>query len=264
MRITVVSWNANGLRSILAKTFFSMVRALDPQIICLQETKLSVEPAIDLPNHPYRHFHNAQRHGYSGTAVFSQLPPRSISLQTRPEETIQPDEGRVLLLEFDHFFLVNVYTPNVRADLSRLPLRRDGWDPAMKTFLQILDGQKPTIVCGDFNVAHGPADLARPSENAGRAGFTNEERAGFDGLLSAGFVDAFRALHPDRLGAYTWWAYRAGARVRNVGWRIDYFLVSTCLLPWIVRCDIAPTIGGSDHAPIFLELDLPDGEPNVE
>jgi exodeoxyribonuclease-3 len=165
-----------------------------------------------------------------------------------------------MAVDFGDFFLVNVYTPNARQDLSRLPLRRDGWDPAMRDFLADLDGRKPTVVCGDFNVAHRPVDLARPEANRGQAGFTDEERIGFDGLLDAGFVDAFRALHPDRRDAYTWWSYRSGARARNIGWRIDYFLISARLLPNLNRCEIFPSITGSDHAPILLALDLPTHE----
>lgn len=235
-----------------------MVRTLEPRVICLQETRLSPRtiPEIDLPSHPHRHFHLAQKSGYSGTAVLSQIPFHPIAGETPPERLIRPAEGRVQALDFGPFFLVNVYVPNARSDLSRLALRRDGWDPALRSFLAELDRQKPTIACGDFNVAHRPGDLARPDANRGQAGFTDEERAGFDGLLAAGFGDAFRTLHPDRGGAYTWWSYRSGARARNVGWRIDYFLLSTRLLPRLVRCEIFPAIAGSDHAPILVELDL--------
>jgi exodeoxyribonuclease-3 len=158
----------------------------------------------------------------------------------------------VQIADFEKFFLVNVYVPNARADLSRLPLRSDHWDPALGDLLRRLGERKPTIACGDFNVAHRPIDLARPEENRGNAGFTDEERAGFDGLLAAGFSDVFRTLHPNLTGAYSWWSYRSGARERNVGWRIDYFLASNALLPSISDCRIIPEIIGSDHAPNFL------------
>ena len=251
----IVSWNVNGLRSIVAKTYGSMVDAVDPDVICLQETKISADTLLpELGPFPWKRFHCALRRGYSGTAVLSKLEPLSYGCNTAPEQLIAPMEGRVQLVEFEKFFLVNVYVPNAQAKLTRLPLRRDRWDPEFCNLLQSLAQRKSVLACGDFNVAHREIDLARPAENRGNAGFTDEERRGFDCYVEAGFVDVFRALHPNRAGAYSWWSYRAGARQRNVGWRIDYFIATEDLVPFVSRCDILSSIGGSDHAPLVLEL----------
>lgn len=255
----IISWNVNGLRSILSKGFQSTMNGEDPDIICLQETKVDGGSIPDLGEIPQIHhfFNCAEKPGYSGTAALLKFPPKSWERQTAPEQLLDPAEGRVIILDLGNFFLVNVYTPNARNDLARLPLRRDLWDPAFLRLLSSLDGKKPTVVCGDFNVAHQPIDLARPAANRGCAGFTDGERSGFGAYLSGGFVDIFRRLHPDRSDAYSWWSYRSGARARNVGWRIDYFLVSARLASAVTRCEILSTIGGSDHAPILLELEMP-------
>ncbi|MDR2664579.1 MAG: exodeoxyribonuclease III [Puniceicoccales bacterium] len=251
----IVSWNVNGLRSVLQKSYYDFLESYDPDVFCLQETKIGPQTALpDLGPFPYRYLHCAGRPGYSGTAVLSKIPPRSYDCGTAPDGLLEPREGRVQLLDFGALFLLNVYVPNARADLSRLPLRRDRWDPTFLALLRELGSEKFVLACGDFNVAHEPIDLARPDENRGHAGFTDEERAGFGAYLSAGFVDVFRSLHPRQAGAYSWWSYRAGARKRNVGWRIDYFLASPELAGSAARCEILTETGGSDHGPILLDL----------
>jgi exodeoxyribonuclease-3 len=254
--VKIASWNVNGLRSILEKTLPRFVEEADPDVLCLQETKVNPGTIPDCfgGSYAWRAHNCAVKRGYSGTAVFSKIQPENCDLRTRPEGLLEPAEGRVMVLDFGAFHLVNVYTPNARAELTRLPLRERHWDPAFRDLLLELDGKKPVLACGDFNVAHRPIDLAHPEANRGSAGFTDGERAGFDGHLAAGFVDIFRHLHPDRAGAYSWWSYRGGARGRNVGWRIDYFLGSARLLPSVTRCEILPAVGGSDHAPLILEF----------
>jgi exodeoxyribonuclease-3 len=253
----IVSWNVNGLRSVVAKTYGTMLERINPDVLCLQETKISGDCKLpDLGEFQWKYFHCAVRRGYSGTAIFSKIKPLSYDCHTAPDGMLDPSEGRVQLIEFENFFLVNVYAPNSKAELARLPLRRDRWDPAFRDFLLHLAQKKGVVACGDFNVAHREIDLARPAENRGNAGFTDEERSGFDGYGSAGFIDLFRAIHPDRAGAYSWWSYRAGARQRNVGWRIDYFLVSADMLQLAANCEIVAQIGGSDHAPLLADFTL--------
>jgi exodeoxyribonuclease-3 len=245
------------LRSIAAKTYHSMINSLRPDVLCLQETKISDGTVLpDLGDFSCRHINCAVRRGYGGTAVFSKIDVANCGERSAPMDMLlSPSEGRVQLLEFERFYLVNVYVPNAGAELGRLPLRRDLWDRAFCDFLCSLALEKSTIACGDFNVAHEPIDIARPAENRGHAGFTDDERRGFGAYGSRGFVDVFRHLHPDLCGAYSWWSYRAGARLRNVGWRIDYFLVTEDILPLAINCEIAGSIGGSDHAPVVLDLD---------
>jgi exodeoxyribonuclease-3 len=255
----IVSWNVNGLRSIVAKTFHALVAEVAPDILCLQETK--VDPG-SIPSevraaYPHCIFHCAARRGYSGTAILSKVPPVGHDCGSRPEQLLTPQEGRIIAADFGAFFLVNVYTPNAKAELTRLDLRKNQWDPAFLELLSDLDRQKPVVACGDFNVAHRPIDLARPEENCGHAGYTDEEREGFDHYLDAGLVDIFRHLHPGRSHAYSWWSYRGGARERNVGWRIDYFLGSARLTNSVTGCEILDHITGSDHAPVSMDFTPP-------
>ncbi|MDR1457097.1 MAG: exodeoxyribonuclease III [Puniceicoccales bacterium] len=252
----IATWNVNGLRSILQKTFEDFVRAVDPDVICLQETKISpdVIPDLGFPQYGFRSFNCANRRGYSGTAILSKIAPQSINEQTHLEMLLPSHEGRVQVCEFKNFFLVNVYVPNAQAQLTRLPLRHLQWDVEFGRYLAELNAKKPVLACGDFNVAHQAIDLARPKENRGNAGFTDEERSGFSNILDKGFVDVFRLQNPKHVGTYSWWSYRCNARERNVGWRIDYFLASQGMLPAIGECKILTHITGSDHAPVLLEL----------
>ncbi len=250
----LISWNVNGIRAILQKGFLDFVAQAKPEILYLQETKAhpeQVEKILD--DYPFQYWRSAHKKGYSGTAVFSKLEPIKIhNPDFLPEAE---NEGRVLTLEFQDFFLVNVYTPNSKDDLSRLGFRTAVWDKAFLDYLKVLEKAKPVAVCGDFNVAHKEIDLARPKENQKSAGFTPEERAAFNAYIEAGFVDSFRVFNQEP-AQYTWWSYRAGARERNVGWRIDYFLVSADLRDKIKSAVIYPHIMGSDHCPVGLELTL--------
>jgi exodeoxyribonuclease-3 len=252
----IVTWNVNGLRSILQKTFDDFVRDVDPDIICLQETKVSpdVIPDLGFPQYGFRSFNCADRRGYSGTAILSKFAPRAVDERTGLESLLPAHEGRVQVAEFGKFFLVNVYVPNAQAKLTRLPLRYLQWDVEFGRYLAELDARKPVLACGDFNVAHEPVDLAQPEENRGNAGFTDGEREGFSNILARGFVDVFRAKNPDAKAAYSWWSYRCGARERNVGWRIDYFIASKRMVPVIGGCEILARVTGSDHAPVLLEV----------
>ncbi len=249
----LVSWNVNGLRSCLNKGFLEAFQALDADIFCLQETKMERGQAeIDLPGYQ-EIWNSAKKKGYSGTAVFTRIPPKSYSLGIGVEG--MDDEGRVITLEYETFYLVNVYTPNSQRELVRLDYRME-WEEAFRNFLQELDSRRPVIVCGDFNVAHQEIDIKNPKSNRRNAGFTDEEREKMTQLLGAGFADTFRTLHPDRKDAYTWWSYWANARERNIGWRLDYFLVSRRLMPQVTAAEIHPDIMGSDHCPVSLEIDL--------
>jgi exodeoxyribonuclease-3 len=251
----LVSWNVNGLRSALSKTLHRFMGEVDPAILCLQETKLPDDqvPSLGPLPYPFVQFHGAKRRGYSGTAVLAKFFPKDVHRETAVKKIIDPVEGRVMVLDFEEFFLVNVYTPNAGRDLRRLSLRSSQWDPAFRDLLQHLAATKPVLACGDFNVAHREMDLARPADNVGNAGFTDGERAGFSAILDTGFVDVFRHLHPQRRDAYSWWSFRSRCRARNIGWRIDYFLASRDFLPRIVHCDILAHWIGSDHAPLVLE-----------
>jgi exodeoxyribonuclease-3 len=253
MRIRLVSWNVNGLRAVLRKDGFAFLAKERPHALCLQETRAApgqLEPGfLDLP-HVY--WNPAKRPGYSGTATFSRIAPISTRRGTGSDR--DDDEGRVLTLEFEKFFLVNVYTPNSRRDLSRLPYRQR-WDRAFLRFLKGLEKKKPVVFCGDINVAHEEIDLARPRECRGLHGFTDEERAGFTAIVRSGFIDTFRHFHPEG-GAYTWWSFGKGVRERNVGWRIDYFVISSALEPALRDAFILPHVMGSDHCPVGVVLDI--------
>lgn len=249
-----ISWNVNGLRACLQKGFLDFFQAEDADFFCLQETKLQEgQVALELPG--YHQFWNyAQKKGYSGTAIFSKLPPLSVSYGLGIPEL--DTEGRVITLEFDNFYLVTCYTPNAQQALARLDFRLE-WEKAFSQYLVGLDQKKPVVVCGDLNVAHQEIDLKNPTANRGNAGFSDEERQCFTDLLAAGFTDTFRLLHPDAVGCYSWWSYRFKARQNNAGWRIDYFLTSNRLAPTIQNTPIYHQVLGSDHCPVGLEWELP-------
>jgi exodeoxyribonuclease III len=263
----LVSWNVNGIRSIHKKGMFvPFLERVKPDIVCLQETKAEEHQSeVDLPD--YEEYWNSAttRKGYSGTAIFSRVKPLSIMLGF-PEDILKkfklidgygdPNaEGRVITAEYKDFFLVNVYTPNSKPDLSRLTLRHKHWDPAFLAFVKQLEKKKPVIFCGDLNVAHTADDLANPKQNEGEHGFTKEEREGADAIIKAGYVDAFRLFHEGN-GHYTWWSHFANARDRNIGWRIDYFFVSEKISSRISSCEIRPDVYGSDHCPVLLDIRL--------
>jgi exodeoxyribonuclease-3 len=250
----LISWNVNGLRSILGKGFGDYLRAEDADVVCLQEIKAAPDQ-VELPLAPgWRVWWNAaQRKGYSGTLTLARIAPGTVTAGIGEPEG--DAEGRVQTLEFAGFYLVNVYTPNARGDLSRLDFRTRVWDPAFRAHCQRLEARKPVIFCGDLNVAHREIDLANPRANRGSAGFTDAERAQFDLHLQAGYLDSFRVFDPAP-ARYSWWSYRAGARARNVGWRIDYFGVSARLRERLRAAFIRPEVMGSDHAPVGIELDL--------
>ncbi|MGG0814170.1 exodeoxyribonuclease III [Paenibacillus alvei] len=260
----LISWNVNGLRACVNKGFLDYFREMDADIFCVQETKLQ-EGQIDLDlGEEYEQYWNyALKKGYSGTAVFTKKKP--LSVRYGIEENEEP-EGRILTLEFESFFLVNVYTPNSKRDLSRLEERLE-WEERFRCYLQKLDACKPVIVCGDLNVAHQEIDLKNPKSNHGNSGFTAEEREKMTILQDAGFTDTFRHLYPDQTDAYTWWSYMPKVRERNIGWRIDYFLVSSRLRDFLVDARIDSNILGSDHCPIHLimnDCDTPQSEDKAE
>lgn len=262
----ICSWNVNGLRAILKKGDLQHFLQLEnPDIICLQETKAKEGQAeIDLPEYQ-EIWNSADRPGYSGTAIFTKIKPLKINYnfaETSPNNNTFADlygnslsEGRVLSLEFEKFFLVNVYTPNSKADLSRLDFRQNVWDPYFLNYINHLATTKPVIVCGDFNAAHTAIDLARPKDNEFHAGFTQEERQAITNLTNSGFIDSFRTLHPNEI-AYTWWSMRTRAREHNIGWRIDYFFISAILQPKLQQAQIYSDVFGSDHCPISVKLDF--------
>ncbi|MDR3073495.1 MAG: exodeoxyribonuclease III [Deltaproteobacteria bacterium] len=247
----LISWNVNGLRACLGKGGLASFRQLDADAICLQEIKMEKGQAVvDLPE--YEDFWNsAERKGYSGTAVFTRTKPLRASCGMGIPE--HDREGRIITLEYEPFYLVNVYTPNAQDQLARLEYRMV-WDDAFRAYIAGLDARKPVVVCGDLNVAHQEIDLRNPKSNRSNPGFTDEERAKMTALLDAGFADSFRALYPDATGAYSWWSFRANARANNTGWRIDYFLVSRRLMPQVEDAAIHPDIYGSDHCPVSLTL----------
>jgi exodeoxyribonuclease-3 len=250
----IVSFNVNGIRAILKKDFLADVHRLNADVICLQETKAQddqVAEALAVVEGYHIYSNSAERKGYSGTAILTKEKPLSISYDMGIEE--HDKEGRVIAAEYNDFFLVTVYTPNSGSELLRLSYRQD-WDKHFLTYLKELEKKKPVVVCGDLNVAHKDIDLARPKENYNKAaGFMQEEIDGMDAYTSNGFVDTFRVLHPDGI-KYSWFSYRGGARERNVGWRIDYFLVSEALLPRVNSADIHNEIYGSDHCPVSVEF----------
>lgn len=246
-----ISWNVNGLRAVLGKNFREAFEALDADFFCLQETKLQ-EGQVDLQLSGYYAYWNyADKKGYSGTAVFCRREPLHVTYGMGIDE--HDHEGRVITLEMDGFYLVCVYTPNSQDGLRRLDYRM-AWEDDFLAYIKRLDAQKPVIVCGDLNVAHQEIDLKNPQTNRRNAGFTDEERGKMSVLLDSGFVDTFRLLHPTEEGAYSWWSYRFRAREKNVGWRIDYFIVSQRLAPQVAEAAIHAEVMGSDHCPVELRL----------
>ena len=246
-----ISWNVNGLRAARGKGFEEVFVALDADFFCLQETKLQ-QGQIDMAFPGYESYWSyAEKKGYSGTAIFTRHTPLSVRYNLGLPE--HDTEGRAVTLEYGDFFLVCVYTPNAQDGLKRLDYRI-AWEDAFRAYLLALDRQKPVIACGDMNVAHEEIDLKNPKSNVGNPGFSDEERGKFTELLAAGFTDSFRFLYPDRRDAYSWWSYRAAARARNVGWRIDYFVISDRLRDKVKDAFILPEIPGSDHCPVGLEL----------
>ncbi|MNM02586.1 Exodeoxyribonuclease [compost metagenome] len=248
----LISWNVNGLRACVNKGFNDYFGEADADIFCVQETKLQEgQIALDHGGKYLQYWNYAEKKGYSGTAVFTKTEPLSV---TRGLDGEDDTEGRVLTLEYENFYLINVYTPNARRDLSRLAYRME-WEDRFREYLKKLDRDKPVVVCGDLNVAHREIDLKNAKANMGNSGFTNEERGKMTELLEAGFVDTFRYLYPDKSDMYSWWSYMPKVRERNVGWRIDYFLVSSRLASSVTRADIECAVMGSDHCPVVLELE---------
>lgn len=246
-----ISWNVNGLRACMQKGFMEYFQQSNADFFCLQETKLQAGQ-VDIHLDGYFQFWNyAQKKGYSGTAIFTKHEPLSVSYGMNIPEL--DNEGRLITLEYDNFYLVTCYTPNAQRELARLDFRMV-WENAFADYLCALDAKKPVIVCGDLNVAHTEIDLKNPKSNRGSAGFSDEERACFSSLLSRGFTDSFRYLYPDVTEAYSWWSYMFKARQNNAGWRIDYFLVSDRLKGQIAQASIHSDILGSDHCPVSLEL----------
>lgn len=262
----IYSWNVNGIRAVATKgALATFLEKEDPDIICFQETKAH-ESQLELDTVGYHTFWaSADKKGYSGTAIWSKTEPLNVYYGL-PEELISQyaldtdtygdvsGEGRVITAEYDEFYVISVYTPNTKNDLSRLQMRAEKWDPAFRAYVSRRAETKPVIFCGDLNVAHNDIDLANPKANKGKHGFTTEERVGFDKLLEAGFVDTYRTAHPEEEGAYTWWTHWANARARNVGWRIDYVMVSAPLAARITSANIHQNIIGSDHCPVSINL----------
>jgi len=261
----IISWNVNGIRAVHKKgLFMPFIEKHQPDILCLQETKAQENQSeVDLPEYE-EYWNSAEKKGYSGTAIFTKIKPISVVLGL-PEKiakkyNLKDDgygnpntEGRVITLEFEKFYVVSVYTPNAKDDLSRMPLRHKQWDPAFLSYMQELEKNKPVIFCGDLNVAHTEEDLARPKENIGNKGFTDEEREGIQNIVDAGFVDTFR-LFTKGNGHYSWWSHFANARARNIGWRIDYIFVSPKLAKKVSSAKIFSEVMGSDHCPVSIEL----------
>lgn len=247
----LISWNVNGIRACVNKGFENFFKEADADIFCIQETKC--QPGqIDLEFEGYQSYWNsAEKKGYSGTAIFTKQKPLQVQYGIGIEE--HDKEGRVITLEYENFYLVNIYTPNSKRELERLEYRQI-WEDEIRKYLSNLNNMKPVIMCGDLNVAHQEIDLKNPKTNRGNAGFTDEERSKMTELLDAGFVDSFRYLYPEKTDAYSWWSYMGRAREKNVGWRIDYFIVSEDMKKQIKGATIYPEIMGSDHCPVGLEI----------
>ena len=247
----LISWNVNGIRSILKKGFLEFVRKEKPDVLCVQEIKARPEDVtLDLPGY-VQYWNSAERKGYSGTAIFSKVKPLKVTMGLGQEK--HDKEGRVICAEFPDFYLTNVYTPNSKRGLERLPYRTKEWDVDFLGYMKKLEKRKPVIFCGDLNVAHTEIDLADPKTNVKNHGFTPEERAGFDRIVAQGFVDSFRVFQKDG-GHYTWWSPMSNARSRNIGWRIDYFCLSKSLVSRLKRAWILPHVMGSDHCPVAIEI----------
>ena len=249
----IISWNVNGIRAVLKKGFYDFMNENKPDIICIQETKAHPEQVdLKLKDYPYHYWNSAEKKGYSGTAIFSKIEPLNISYGIGIKK--HDNEGRVITAEFKQYYLVTVYTPNSKRELLRLDYRQKEWDIDFLKYLKKIEKIKPVIFCGDLNVAHKEIDLKNPATNHRNAGFTKEEREGFDNYINAGFIDTFREFEKGE-GHYTWWSYMFQARKRNIGWRIDYFCVSKLLIKIIKDAYILKDVMGSDHAPVVIEID---------
>ena len=249
----LISWNVNGLRAVYKKGFEDFFHLVDADIFCIQETKMQEnQMEVDFPGY-YKYFNSAEKKGYSGTAVFTKQKPLNVSFGIGIDE--HDREGRVITLEFNKFYMVDCYTPNAQRELTRLEYRMK-WEEDFRKYLKKLDENKPVILCGDLNVAHNEIDLKNPKSNRGNAGFTDEEREKMTILLENGFVDSFRYLYPDKTDSYTWWSYMGHAREKNIGWRIDYFIVSDKVKEKIKEAKIYDYVTGSDHCPVELEIDI--------
>ena len=249
----LISWNVNGLRACMGKGFLDFFKGIGADAVCLQETKMQPHQLeLELPGY-VQFWNSAEKKGYSGTAIFTKHQPLAVTYGIGMPE--HDAEGRVITCEYEHFYLVTVYTPNAQQGLARIDYRM-AWEDAFRDYLLELDRVKPVIVCGDMNVAHNEIDLKNPGPNRGNAGFSDQERAAFSRLLDSGFTDTFRALHPELAGVYSWWSYRFHARDNNAGWRIDYFLVSDRLRDKVETASILTEVYGSDHCPVMLEIEL--------
>ncbi len=249
----LISWNVNGIRACVNKGFSNFFREIDADIFCIQETKCQPEQ-IQLEFDGYQsYYYSAERKGYSGTAIYTKSEPLSVTYGIGIEE--HDKEGRVITLEFEKFYVVTIYTPNAKRELERLAYRQV-WEDEIRRYLLKLDSKKPVIMCGDLNVAHEEIDLKNPKSNKGNAGFTDEEREKMTELLKAGFIDTYRYLYPNKENAYTWWSYMGKAREKNVGWRIDYFIISEKIKDKIIEASIYPEVFGSDHCPVGLEIQI--------
>ena len=248
----IISWNVNGLRACMTKGFMDFFNSTDADIFCLQEIKmLEGQAVVETPSHK-QYWNSAEKKGYSGTLIFTKKDPISVAFGMDGKHT---NEGRLITLEYDNFYMLNSYTPNAQPELARLDYRME-YENDLREYMSKLSKSKPVILCGDLNVAHKEIDLKHPKANVGSPGFSNEEREKFTNLLDAGFTDSFRYLYPDLIDQYTWWSYRAGARPKNVGWRIDYFVVSDSIKDKIIDSVIYKDILGSDHCPVGLEIDI--------
>jgi len=249
----IFSWNVNGIRAALKKGFLDFFEETGPDILCIQETKARPDQVeLELPGEYELHWNSAEKKGYSGTLIISRVPLLSVSNGLGKKK--HDREGRLIAAELEDLYLVNVYTPNAQRELGRLDYRTQEWDPDFRRFLKRLEKNKPVVFCGDLNVSHQEIDLARPGPNRGNAGFTDEERATFDALLESGFIDTFREFEQGG-GHYSWWSYRGRSREKNIGWRLDYFGISKALRPRLKAAGILPGVMGSDHCPVWIELD---------
>lgn len=250
----LISWNVNGLRACVNKGFKDFFQAAKADVVCIQETKMQPgQLEIDFPGY-HQYWNSATKKGYSGTAIFTRHEP--VSVEYGMGVPLHDQEGRIIRLEFAELQLVNVYTPNSQRGLARLEYRMQ-WEEDFRRYIETLNRQKPVIICGDLNVAHQEIDIKNPEANKNNAGFTTQERDKMTRLLESGLIDSFRHLYPDRRDAYTWWSYMSNARDRNIGWRIDYFLVADALRQQIREAEIFPEVMGSDHCPVSLELTTP-------
>lgn len=249
----LITWNVNGLRACMGKGFLDFIKKEEPDIVCVQETKMQQGQA-EVPLEGYEQYWNsAVKKGYSGTAIFTKKKP--LQVQYHIDADGHDQEGRAITLEFDDFYLMTEYTPNAQDKLARIAYRMD-WEDARRDYLKKLDAKKPVILCGDLNVAHKEIDLKNPKSNRGNAGFSDQERGKLQELLDVGFIDAYRYLYPEKTGVYTWWSYRFNARANNAGWRIDYFLTSERLKDKINEVELCTDVYGSDHCPVILEISL--------